>query len=228
MKVKFGALIVDGRGKIGGHVASKNRAGSYFRTKVTPVNRQTPAQIAVQARLASISQAWRSLTPAQRAAWDAAVGQWSKTDIFGDSRNPSGFNLHCRVNANLINLGETALTAPAAPVGVSIFETFSLAAVASGGTLVATVAPATLPAGEQLIVRATAPQSAGKSFVKSEYRQISVLDAVSAGSIDLKAAYDLKFGSVGAAGGKIFVQILHVNEDTGEVSQAETVLAIVS
>jgi len=36
MKTLFGAIVVDGRGKLGGHVASKNRHGSYFRTKVSP------------------------------------------------------------------------------------------------------------------------------------------------------------------------------------------------
>ena len=30
MKMKWGALVVDGRGKIGGQVASKNRAGAYL------------------------------------------------------------------------------------------------------------------------------------------------------------------------------------------------------
>jgi len=30
MKTLFGAIVVDGRGKLGGHVASKNRHGSYL------------------------------------------------------------------------------------------------------------------------------------------------------------------------------------------------------
>jgi hypothetical protein len=44
MKMKFGAIVTEGRGKIGGHVASKNKSGAYLRTKVTPVNRQSVAQ----------------------------------------------------------------------------------------------------------------------------------------------------------------------------------------
>ena len=38
MKIKFGSEVVDGRGKIGGHVYSKNKGGAYKRTKVTPSN----------------------------------------------------------------------------------------------------------------------------------------------------------------------------------------------
>ena len=39
--MKFGALVVDGRNKIGGQVASKNRAGAYLRNKVTPSKKRT-------------------------------------------------------------------------------------------------------------------------------------------------------------------------------------------
>jgi len=84
MKIKFGALVVDGRGKIGGHVASKNRGGAYLRTKVTPVNPQTSFQNAVRNRLTAFAQAWRGLAASQRAAWNSSVSDFSKTDIFGD------------------------------------------------------------------------------------------------------------------------------------------------
>ena len=84
MKAKFGSIVVAGSGKIGGHVASRNRGGAYFRTKVTPVNPNTPAQAAVKSRLTTQAQAWRSLTAAQRAQWNAAVADFARTDIFGD------------------------------------------------------------------------------------------------------------------------------------------------
>ena len=58
MKLKFGAIVTDGRGKIGGHVASKNRSGAYLRTKVTPSNPNTVAQVQVRSILASLSQSW--------------------------------------------------------------------------------------------------------------------------------------------------------------------------
>jgi hypothetical protein len=228
MKIKFGAIVVDGRGKIGGHVASKNRAGAYMRTKVTPVNPSSAAQVNVRARLSVISQAWRSLSQAERSAWDSAVSDYSKTDIFGDSKNPSGFNLFNKLNSNLLNVGEAQIDVPPAPVGVSVFDTFTLAAAEGAGTMVATVTPAVLPAGEQIIVRATSAQSAGKSFVKSEFRQTEVIDAVVGGSIDLAAAWEAKFGDIGPADSKIFVEIIHVNEVTGQVSQAQQAFAVIA
>ena len=101
MKAKFGAIVVDGRGKIGGHVASKNRSGSYFRTKVTPVNPQSARQSAVRATLSSFSASWRGLNQNRRDAWNSAVGSFTKTNVFGDTVTPTGKNLYTALNANL-------------------------------------------------------------------------------------------------------------------------------
>jgi len=228
MKIKWGALVVDGRNKIGGQVASRNRSGAYLRNKVTPVNPKTSYQVTQRARLASFAQAWRGLTQAQRNAWNDAVSDYKKTDIFGDIQNPSGFNLYVRLNTNLDNVGASAIDAPLAPVGVNVFTTMTLAAAEGAGTIVATVAPATLDAAEYVIFRATPAMSAGKNFVKSEFRQISVVTAIVAGSVDLETAYNAKFGAVGAAGMKIFIEAIHVNINTGQTSQRQQAVAVIA
>lgn len=222
MKIKWGALVVDGRNKIGGQVASKNRAGAYMRNKVTPVNPSSTDQVTVRSRLSSISSSWKGLTDAQRTAWNNAVSDYKKTDIFGDIQNPSGFNLYQKLNSNIVNTGGTMLTEPRTPVAVSVFTTASLAADAGAQTLTLTVTPATLPAGEKLIVRATAGQSAGKSFVKSEFRQTQVVTTITAGSVVLTTAYLAKFGSL-IEDQKIFVELIHVNGLTGQASLAQQV-----
>jgi len=215
MKAKFGAIVVDGRGKIGGHVASKNRAGSYFRTKVTPVNPQSSAQVNVRGRLTTLAQAWRGLTDAQRAAWNNAVSDYAKTDIFGDLRNPSGFNLYQRLNNNLLNVGESAVSIPPVPSEVDAFTSFTFTAAAGTPALSLTFAPA-IAAGMAVKLLATAPQSAGKSFVKSEYRQIDVLISSDSSPVNALAAYVAKYGSIGSAGQKIFIKMAQVNTTTGQ------------
>lgn len=224
MKMQFGALVVDGRGKIGGHVASRNRSGAYLRTKVTPVNPQTLAQQMVRNRLTSLSQGWRSLTPAQRAAWDAAVSDYARTDIFGNLRNPTGKNLYLRVNANLLGVGEAAISTPVAPQGTSPVV---------AGTLTATDTPTmtvALSGGDgtcKVQIWATAPQSAGKSFVKSEYRLIGNDDDNVASPLDIQALYSAKFGAQ-AAGTKVFVKLVPVNTTSGEQGTGSASSAIVS
>ncbi len=216
MKAKFGSIVVDGRGKIGGHVASKNRAGNYFRTKVTPVNPKTTAQTTVRNRLSGLSSAWRSLTAAQRSSWNAAIGDFSKTDIFGDLRNPTGFNLYQRLNNNLLTIGESSISSPPAPVAVDSFTSLSLAAedstVAESMTLTFAAA---IAADHKVKVFATAPLSAGISFVKSEFRLIATIDSTDTSPYNLLAEYQTKFGSTGSAGQKIFVKVEQVESATG-------------
>lgn len=215
MKAKFGAIVVDGRGKIGGHVASKNRAGSYFRTKVTPVNPQSAAQVNVRGRLTGLSQAWRGLTDAQRAAWNNAVADFAKTDIFGDLRNPSGFNLYQRLNNNLLNIGTTAISVPPVPADVDAFASFTFTAAAGTPALSLTYSPA-IATDMSVKVFATAPQSAGKAFVKNQYRQIGVLTSTNTSPFNALSMYTAKYGSIGTAGQKIHIKMAQVNEATGQ------------
>lgn len=219
MKCKFGAIVVDGRNKIGGHVASKNRAGSYFRTKVTPTNPGTTYQVNVRNRLGGLSSAWRGLTAAQRLAWNAAVGDYAKTDIFGDLKNPSGFNLHQMLNNNLLNVGESAITTPPLPEAVDAFLTLSGAAAAGAQSFTITFTAA-IAADHKVKVLATPGISAGISFVKSEFRQVTTWADTTGSPADFAGSYIAKFGAVPAEGTKIFIKLVQVHKTTGQAGIA--------
>ena len=75
-KIKFGMMMTDARGKLGGQVFSKNRSGAYVRTKVTPVNPRTAAQPLSRSILGTLSASWSGLTEVQRRSWNAAVDDW--------------------------------------------------------------------------------------------------------------------------------------------------------
>jgi len=226
MKINWGALVVDGRNKIGGHVASKNRGGSYLRTKVSPSQPSSTYTAAIRSRLAAISAGWRALTEAQRLAWNDAVGSFKKTDIFGNSRNPSGFNLHQELNNNLVNVGTAQITTPPLPAAVATMSSASFVAVHAGAMTI-TYAPV-IPAGEKFLVRATPALSPGKNFVKSELRQIQVIAAADVSPLVVTAAYGTKYGAVGAAGQKIFVELVPVNSVTGQKGRPILMSAIIS
>lgn len=214
MKAKFGALIVEGRGKIAGWVASRNRGGAYFRQKVTPVNPSTESQAVYRSRLATFAQGWRGLTASQRAAWNAAVTEFKKTDIFGDLKTPSGFNLYQALNQTRLILVQPALTLPPVPTAVSAIKSMSAVADVSDASVTLTYTPA-IPATENVLVYATPPMSAGKSFAKSEYRLLVTLATADASPYAISAAYIARFGSVGSAGQKIFIKYVSVNTASG-------------
>ena len=215
MKVKFGAIIVDGRNKIGGHVLSKNRAGAYMRTKVTPVNPQTVAQMNVRNRFAGLSSAWKALTAAERLAWNNAVAAYAKTDIFGDLKNPSGFNLHQSLNNNLLNVGESAITTPLDSAAVGAYEEMSFTIENDVESLEITFDPLS-DVDHKTVVLATPAISPGRFNVSNRYRQIAVLDPEAPSLHDALAAYSAVFGAIGSTGMKVFISMFQVNINTGQ------------
>jgi hypothetical protein len=227
MKCEWGALVVNGRGKLGGHVASKNRAGSYFRTKVTPINRRSTFQTAVRSRLASISSGFKTLTAAQIAAWNAAVGDFVHTNVFGQKVHPTGAQLYQRLNNNLVNIGIAQITTPPLPVNVSNMGTLTL--TGAHGTPALSLAFTTpIPAAEKVILSATAGLSAGKNFVKSEFREIGVLVTGDTTPKDILTLYTAKFGSIPAAGKKVFIRVKNVNATTGQAGVGLTASCVIA
>ena len=207
MKLKFGAIVTDGRGKIGGHVASKNRAGAYLRTKVTPSNPNTVAQLQARSILASLSQGWSQLTDSQRQGWNDAVKEWGTTDIFGDIKNPSGINLFVKLNSNLLNVGLASLSdVPAkseVPAVILIDASYRIATDNVSITFNSALAD-----GYIALVRATSKLSAGVSFVKSQFRVIGYENVV-ADNLALVGGYGAKFGTP-SVGANIYVSVQFV------------------
>ena len=199
MKVKWGMMMTDGRGKLGGQVASKNRGGAYVRTKVTPVNPQSFAQSGVRANFSAVSALWRGLTDKNRASWNEAVNNWQRTDIFGDLKTPSGFNLFMRLCTPLQNAFGDVITAQYAPNPVEMAALSAVTATYNTGNetldLVTTVENDVDLEQYVYNIYATAPQSAGKSYVKNAFRQIGWVEA-DAPTRDILDLYEAKFGTL--------------------------------
>ena len=221
MKIKFGAIVVEGRGKLGGHVASKNRGGNYLRTKVTPVNPQTAAQTNVRSIFGGLASNWSSLTEAQRDSFNGRVAEYAKTDIFGDLKAPSGKALYQRLNQNLALTGQAAITTcPAAG-----YTPFAEGLVVNGDVSSSTLAVEfdNDLTGYVLMVFATAPVSQGTNYVKNRLRMITAVGGTNAAPITIFNVYQQMFGTP-AVGNKIFIGVKVVN-DGGGASPLQTVIA---
>ena len=223
-KIKFGMMMTDARGKLGGHVFSKNRSGAYVRTKVTPVNGQTTAQTGVRAIFGSISQQWSGLTQAARDAFDGAVEDWARTDIFGDLKNPTGKNLYQRLNNQLVVAG-------LAPIGLPPAKLEMPDAVISEVEIDLTadeiyITGADDSGSAQVVVFATASLSQGTKFVKNRLRQIDSLPGDALDSAALYTAYVNKFGAP-LANQNIVFGIKYVLA-TGQASPMQTIKATIT
>jgi hypothetical protein len=214
MKAQFGALVVAGSGKINGWVASRNRGGAYFRTKVTPLNPSTSAQQTARGILGSLSTQWSQLTDAMRLSFNNAVSDFAKTDIFGDIRNPSGINLYVKLNSNLSNTGQANIsTAPAKEE--FLFSDISSVemdvSIQSGAIILAN----SDNAGATVLVYATPTLTNGTTFVKNRLRSIGYT-TVAGDAIDFGSLYSAKYGAF-ALGANIVVGF-RVISATGQAS----------
>lgn len=223
MKIKWGALVVDGRGKIGGHVASKNREGAYLRTKVSPVNPQTTYQQTARSLLANFSQGWRGLTQSQRDAWNAAVDSWKSTNVFADIVTPTGKNLYTKLNVNLSNIGKATINTP--PLPVEVVEPVIAEVTAADGDLTVGVTTESIVTGQAMLVFATEPVSPGKDFVKNLYRMLGVVTFTDETPVSINTQYTARFGAI-PAGQKVCVKLVPVVDTTGQKGVGTSACAI--
>lgn len=225
-KIKWGAIVVDGRGKLGGHVFTKTRSGATMRTKVTPVNPQSPAQAAARSRLGSQSQAWRGLSEAQRTAWNDLAQRTGKTNIFGDQYFPTGKNLFTGLNSNLMLVDVNPK--PDAPELVQMPVITAMSPVVKATDLEINLGIVTEGTVEdtQIIIEATAPQSVGRFNFDGSYRIIDALGDPS----DPEAVFSMyvrKFGTP-AVGSKIGFRVYYISAETGQQSPRFSAAAIVA
>lgn len=226
-------MVVNGRGKLGGHVLTKARSGATVRTRVTPSNPQTSAQGLVRGIFSSMSQAWRNLTEEQRIAWNSAVDSYMRTNVFGDSYAPSGKNLFVSLNTNLLNIEQSQISNPPVQVDVPSYIAESVEiALPIGGALpvqgkVTFDFVTDLPGSAfDIVIEATQPFSAGKFNFSGAYRKIGVYAGdVVATPESIYQNYTDKFGDI-SEGKKISFRIKVVSKTSGQVSPWSSVAGI--
>ena len=211
--VKYNTLVDGLRGKVGGIVASDGRHGPYLRAKVTPYNPQSTAQGIARGYITTASQAWKALTDIKRLAWEALAEQVKSTNVFGVVASLSGFNVFMKINCNRALIGQTQLTdAPtfALPTPLTAFA-FSDPA---DDVLEITFTPTPITAGNHLVVRATPGVSAGKSFVRSEFRQMKVIAPAATSPQNFLSAFNTKYGAP-VVGKRVFLEIFPILAASG-------------
>lgn len=69
-RIKFGSLIVDGSGNLGGHTVQKSFGGSQLRTKPKHKRKPTMQQSLIRSLNQRLQAGWRALSDEQRKTWD--------------------------------------------------------------------------------------------------------------------------------------------------------------
>ena len=225
-RIKFGMMMTDARGKLGGQVFSKTRSGAIVRTKVTPVNPRSVAQANARAILGDNSGKWATLTEEQRLSWIAAADNVVKTNIFGDNYKPSGKNLFVGTNANLTVASLAVMTtAPDLRSPGSVSE-INVIVDKTAGDILVTYGQISADNQAKVVIKATRPFSAGKYNFSGQSVIINVSPIgtpIEEG--DLYAAYVARFG-IPAIGTKIGFEFFLISS-TGVTSPPAKTASIV-
>lgn len=197
-------LDIPQSGKKGLDVSMGGRYGQAKRALVIPTNPRTAAQMAVRDIFARVAKAWRALTEAQRAAWIAAAATQQSKARLGQSGALTGSQLFVKVNSVLAQFGQDQVVTPPAPAAFGELAPENLVITNAAGVITLKLTCPDSP-GENTIVRASAPQSAGRS-VCNDLRVLGICPAPVGGSADITGLYTARYG-VPAVGSKVFVRV---------------------
>lgn len=133
-KFSLGVTFAQGSGKLGNIVINKGKNGQVtVRSKVTPTNPRTAAQLAVRAAQTKSAQTFRNMTTAQVGAWNnyaATLPQVSKKS--GRKTKITGIMAFCGLTDKFLQItpgGTVPMTPPA-----SAFTGDVITVTATGGT----------------------------------------------------------------------------------------------
>lgn len=216
-----GAIVSEVRGTIAATTFARNKGGAVIRNRIVPINRRSPGQTARRQSLASLASAFRGLLQANIAAWNAAAANFPIQDNLGQTILMSGQQLYVRFNANLILIGASQITSPPSPTSFDSLAFTSLTATADDSAVSLAFTP-TVPTGFAMVVYATRPLSAGKTFVpESDFRFLTAIAAAQTSPQDLGTVYAAVFGAItNNTGDKIFVKFYLVEVASGIAGQA--------
>jgi len=117
-KAKFGALVTDVRGKLGGHVFQGNGFSASVRTGYSGSGGFGSRNTLFTDMNSTIDRNYRNLTATDKQDWDLLASKHPIADNFGDYIYLTGQNLYRRNYTAYYSSGQTGTIDPAAAIGI--------------------------------------------------------------------------------------------------------------
>lgn len=224
--VRPGGLLGGISGRVGNIVGARNAAGDYIRAGTVPTTSTTSYALAQKARFAQASQAWQSLTDAQRQAWNEWAPQQTALNRIGQTITQKGSVMYTGIYARMAGAGLTPITAPPivpapAPISISSFS-----ADIGAGDFEIVFATSPLPANVRLYYRACVVNSVGVNFVNNYLRFIGTSASAATTPQDPQALIEARFGTL-IVGQKVILFVSTFSTVTGLVSKEVRADAVV-
>lgn len=195
--IKLGPMVVGIRGTVGGITFSANLSGPNARAWSRGANPQSALQTDQRARLASLPAAWRSLSSAERAAWDtfAALPAQDLINSLGETYSISGFLWYTKINIRLLVAGRAirvlvpTQSRPSAPSITDIEFPFG-----DGETAFIAYASGTFDPDFDLVLEVAQGNSVGRASPPHSFMEFRVLQNPDDTETGFAAAYVNRLG----------------------------------
>jgi len=111
-RVKFGSIVTEGHGSLGGHTFQNSHGGAQMRSK--PINKKKPslAQSLIRSFNSQLQAGWQSLTDVQRKIWNEYAISHDQFNKNGDKHHLSGHSLWMKFNFNYLSDDLPLITSP--------------------------------------------------------------------------------------------------------------------
>jgi len=214
MKIRFGALVTDGYGSVGGQTVSKNHYGRFLRGKVSPALVQNAYTAVRRNEFLRLSQNWKALTQDNRDLWNAATESYTFTDSMGVEYHPTGKNLYVSLNLNLFTISESETDSPPAKVLPTEDLTFTYKALTSAGAVEVTFEGMPVDTDCKMVIFGSDSISPGINYTSTVLRLVGVYVVSGGTDYDIATEYIAKFGNPTIAK-KVFILAKQIHKTSG-------------
>ena len=213
--LKYSALVAEARGKLGDAVLSRNQYGAYVRGKGILVDTASDPQLAVRARMIEASQAWRTLTDAQRRSWGDASERATRHNVFGDNAPLTGNAFFVKKYLRALAASVTPPTDPPGDAAPGRILELNFTTLSQSGGIITNATPSGTESWQVAFIWACTNISAGRTFVSSQYRLVSTVPPDTEIVIDITLACQGYFGLL-VPGQRAFLRMffLHITSLT--------------
>lgn len=216
-KIKYGPMVGQASGSVAATVFSRNRYGSYTRNRAIPISVTSPAAQAQKALMTQVSQAWQSLSTAERLSWESWAATHPITDRLGDAQILAPSTAFQMINMRALQAGGSGVSAP--PVGTPPSGVLTLTPSGDIGAgdfnLAYTATP--LGASEVLYIWAAVVSSPGIKYVRNLFKLVTVTGVAQASPYDPQTDIEARFGPL-QVGQIVHYEVQVVDQDTGLAS----------
>lgn len=225
-KVTLGPTIAAASGSIGGTVYSRNRYGTYIRTRAIPVNPNTSHQQKIRGILAARSQEWRDLDDDTRNQWVTWAAINPFTDVLGNSQVLQPNAAFVRLNMLLTHVGDEVIESPPVGAAPDALTSFSFVASKTLESCVLTYEPTPLDGDDHLVIYAAVVNSAGVKYVENLYKMVEISAVATPSGISPIVAIENRFGDL-IVGQTVHIRLRVLDSLTGLISPPITASDVV-